>query len=473
MSQPQPQAAPSTSSTPPPNGSTAYVAFLAAVAAIGGLLFGFDSGVINGTVDSLREAFQSSSAGTGFAVASILLGCAAGALAAGYLADQFGRRPLMLLTAVVFVVSSIGTGAAGDLITFNAFRLLGGLAVGAASVVAPAYISEIAPPAIRGRLASLQQLAIVVGLFSAFLSNYTLSHIAGGSSEPLWFAQPAWRWMFWMEAVPSIAFLVGALLVVESPRYLVATGRDAEAERVFTRTGSDGPEMVREVKRSLEGERRGGVRDLFEPRARTALLVGVCLSAFQQLVGINVIFYYGEVLWQAAGFTEGAALQINVITGLTNIAATLLAMALIDRVGRKPLLLVGSLGMTLTLGALAAAFATAGLDEQGKVLLGPAATAVGLAAANLYIVAFGVSWGPVVWVMLGEMFPNRVRGSALAVAATAQWLANFLVSVTFPSLLAAAGLGGAYGVYATAALLSLLFTWWCVVETRGKRLEEM
>jgi len=449
---------------------------LAMVAAIGGFLFGFDSGVINGTVDSLRTTFGTTSVGTGLAVASILLGCAVGALAGGFLADHFGRKPVMLVTAVIFVVASVGTGWASDVWTFNVFRLLGGLAVGAASVVAPAYISEIAPPASRGRLTSLQQLAIVLGLFMSFLSNYLIARAAGGASEPFWFGEPAWRWMFWMEAVPSLVFLVGSLLIAESPRFLVIRGQYAEAERVFARTGADGPSMVREVEQSLAGSTRSRLADLFEPDSllpRRVVLVGIGLSVFQQLVGINVIFYYGELLWRAAGFTEGAALRINVITGLTNIAATLLAMALIDRIGRKPLLLVGSLGMTVTLAALAMAFVNPSLDEQGKVQLAPTAAVAGLIAANLYIVAFGVSWGPVVWVMLGEMFPNRIRGSALAVAAMAQWLANFLVTATFPALLEGVGLAGAYSAYAGAALLSLLFTWRLIPETRGKRLEEM
>jgi MFS transporter, SP family, sugar:H+ symporter len=460
-----------------PEGSRAYVISLAGVAAIGGFLFGYDSGVINGAVKALQEAFGTGTAGTGFAVASVLLGCAVGAFGAGYLADHFGRKPMMLVTAVLFLASAIGSGAAGGVIFFSVVRLLGGLAVGAASVLAPAYIAEIAPPAMRGRLGSLQQLGIVLGLFSSFLCNYLIAGAAGGASADFWLSLPAWRWMFWAESVPAVAFLIGSLLIPESPRYLVAQGKDEEAARVFSRTaGGDPMQLVREVKDSLTGAGRGRLSDLLMPgtyRLRAVIWVGVGLSMFQQFVGINVVFYYGEVLWRAAGASEDAALLMNVVTGLTNIIATLIAIALIDRLGRKPLLLAGSLGMVVTLGGLTAAF-TAGSIGTGKSLsLNQGAALVSLIAVNLYIVAFGVSWGPVVWVMLGEMFPNRFRGVALAVAASAQWLANFLVTVTFPSLLEATGLAGAYAVYAGAALLSLFFVRAFVPETKGKRLEEM
>jgi SP family sugar:H+ symporter-like MFS transporter len=461
---------------PPAAASSTYVIALCSVAAIGGFLFGFDSGVINGAVDALAAAFHTRAATTGFAVASVLLGCAVGAFGAGRFADIHGRRPTMLLNAVLFMCSAIAAGAAGSASFFSLSRIVGGLAIGGASVLSPMYISEVAPPQIRGRLASLQQLAIVLGLFGAFLSNDILARIAGGAGATLWLGLPAWRWMFWMEAVPAAAFLVGVLFIPESPRFLVVSGRLEDARQVFARVGGDAAALVRQVHESLVGEHRPRLSDLIVPgtgRVASVVWVGMGLAAFQQLVGINIIFYYGEVLWKAVGATEQWALRINLLTGFVNILATIPAILLIDRVGRKPLLLVGSAGMALTLGAMALAFATAGVGPDGKPVLTHAAAVAGLLAANLYIVAFGVSWGPVMWVLLGEMFPNRLRGAALAVSGATNWAANFAVTVTFLPLLNTLGLAGAYALYATAALLSLRFVWTAVRETKGKTLEQM
>ena len=457
-------------------GSSTYVIGLSSVAAIGGFLFGFDSGVINGAVDALAHAFGTRAATTGFAVASVLLGCAFGAFVAGTVADRYGRRPTMLLNAVLFLCSAVATGMADSAVFFIAARLVGGLAIGAASVLAPMYISEVAPSHMRGRLASLQQMAIVLGLFSAFLSNDILARVAGGAGATLWLGAPAWRWMFWMEAVPSIAFLVGVLIIPESPRFLVAHGRGNDARDIFARIGGDAETLVRQVEQSLRGEHRPRLADLFAGDTRRfapVVLVGVGLAAFQQLVGINIIFYYGEVLWKSVGATEQWALRINLLTGLVNILATIPAIALIDRAGRKPLLLAGSVGMALTLGAMAGVFATAGVGANGRPLLSHAAAVAGLAAANLYIVAFAMSWGPVMWVLLGEMFPNQMRGAALAVSGATNWVTNFAVTVTFLPLLNAIGLAGAYALYAVAAVVSIPFVWALIRETRGKTLEQM
>ena len=453
-----------------------YVVALSSVAAIGGFLFGFDSGVINGAVDALAHVFGTRAATTGFAVASVLLGCALGAFVAGTIADRHGRRPTMLATAVLFLVSAIATGLADSAAFFIASRLAGGLAIGAASVLAPMYISEVAPPHVRGRLASLQQMAIVLGLFGAFLSNDVLVRLAGGAGATFWLGAPAWRWMFWMEAVPSVAFLAGVLLIPESPRFLVAHGQRNDARRVFARIGGDAEALVRQVEQTLRGEHRPRLSDLFVRgmhRLAPVVWLGVGLAAFQQLVGINVIFYYGEVLWKSVGATEQWALRINLLTGLVNILATIPAIALIDRAGRKPLLLAGSAGMAVTLAVMAAVFATARIGADGRPLLGHGAAVIALAAANLYIVAFAMSWGPVMWVLLGEMFPNRMRGAALAVSGATNWVANFAVTVTFLPLLTAVGLAGAYALYALAALVSLPFVWALVRETRGKTLEQM
>ncbi len=457
--------------------SLAYVIVLCCVAAIGGFLFGFDSGVINGAVDALAKAFGTQSAGTGFAVASVLLGCAVGAFGAGRVADFIGRRPAMLFNAIVFLVSAVATGAASSAALFIAARVAGGIGIGAASVLAPMYIAEVAPAAVRGRLASLQQLAIVLGLFGAFLSNAILGYLAGGASSILWMGAPAWRWMFWMEAVPAAAFLIGTLLIPESPRYLIFRRKRERAREIFARIGFCDPErLVREVEQSLEGEHRPRLSDLIIPGTRRiapVLWVGMGLAAFQQFVGINIIFYYGEILWKAAGATEQWALRINLLTGLVNILATIPAIMLVDRIGRKPLLLWGSVGMAITLGAMAVVFGTAPMGPEAKPLLSQTAAVTGLVAANLYIVAFGVSWGPVMWVLLGEMFPNQMRGAALAISGSTNWVANFTVTVTFLPLMSAVGLAGAYGFYAVAAAISLPFVWAAVHETKGKTLEQM
>jgi SP family sugar:H+ symporter-like MFS transporter len=457
--------------------STLYVLFISAVAAIGGFLFGFDSGVINGTVGALEKSFEITGLGTGFSVASVLLGCAVGALLAGPLSDRYGRKPLMLITAVLFAISSIGSGASHEITEFIIFRLVGGLGIGGASVLVPAYIAEVAPASLRGRLATLQQLAIVVGLFAAFLSNFTIASISGGAERILWLDFQAWRWMFWVELIPSAVYLIGAITIPESPRYLVAKGDVDRAKEVFRRI-SPGTEtaQVNDVQRSLHGEAKPRLSDLLiagSKRIHPIVWIGIALSVFQQFVGINVVFYYGAELWEAAGYDESQALFINLIGGTTNIVSTFVAIALIDRIGRKPLLLIGSIGMTVTLGALTWIFSTAGLDAEGNLALSASNGTLALITANVYVFFFGMSWGPVVWVLLGEMFNNRIRGAALAVAASAQWLANFMVTMTFPALLTSIGLGGAYSIYASAAFISIFFVMRFVKETRGRRLEEM
>jgi MFS transporter, SP family, sugar:H+ symporter len=457
-----------------PRVPTARIVMVASVAALGGFLFGYDTAVINGAVGALQKAFGARAIAVGLSVSSALLGAAAGALLAGRLADRYGRVRTMLLTAGLFVASAAGSGAALTPWDFSAWRVLGGVAIGGASVIAPAYIAEIAPAHLRGRLGSLQQLAIVIGIFVALLGDYAIAAGAGSAASPLWFGMPAWRWMFWSAVPPAVLYGAGAWFIPESPRYLAAKGRDDEARRVLRGiVGGGAEEKLQDIKRTLSVERRARLGDV---RGRFGLLpvvwIGVALSVFQQLVGINVIFYYSSVLWQAVGFSERDALAITAITGVTNIVTTLVAIALIDRLGRKPLLIAGSIGMALMLGTMAVLFGTAGVDRAGNPVLEGAAGPAALIAANLYVFFFGASWGPVTWVLLGEMFNNRIRALALAIAAAAQWLANFTVSATFP-VLQRAGLGLAYGLYTASALASLVFVLLVVPETKGKELEEM
>jgi len=447
---------------------------IASVAALGGLLFGYDSAVINGAVASIQGHFGISNAALGFAVASALLGAAAGAMTAGRLADHIGRIAVMKIAAVLFLISAIGAGLATSVWMIVLFRIVGGVGVGVASVIAPAYIAETSPPHIRGRLGSLQQLAIVTGIFASLAVDYLLAHLAGGAAKELWLGLEAWRWMFLAMALPAVVYGVLAFTIPESPRYLVATHRIPEARKVLTMLlGEKNLEITLDrIQATLVGESRPSWRDLRKPGGGIfgIVWVGLGLSIFQQFVGINVIFYYSNVLWEAVGFDESQSFLITVITSIVNIATTLVAIALIDRVGRKPLLLVGSAGMAVTLTTMAVIFGTA---EQinGSPHLGGVTGPIALVAANLFVVAFGMSWGPVVWVLLGEMFPNRLRAAALGLAAAGQWTANWLITVTFPGLRDV--LGVAYGFYALCAVFSLVFVWAKVQETKGRHLEDM
>ncbi len=459
--------------------NTRFIILISCVATIGGFLFGFDSGVINGTVDGLQAAFDSDSVGTGFNVASMLLGCASGAFFAGWLADHYGRRNVLIVAAVFFIVSAWGSGIATGSLEFVIYRVLGGFAVGAASVMSPAYISEVSSARYRGRLATVQQIAIIGGLFAAFLSNYLLAKVAGGSVSPYWLGYEAWRWMFWMEIAPAALFLIALFFIPESPRYLVAKGRHERASTVLQRLYGDdeGRRKLLEIQASLAADHhRPRLSDLLNSttrKVRPIVWVGIGLATFQQLVGINVVFYYGAVLWQAVGFSENDALLINVLSGALSIGACLVTVLLIDRIGRKPLLWMGSAGMAVSLAAVVVAFASGSLDAAGKLQLSGAMGVLALVAANVYVVFFNISWGPVMWVMLGEMFPNQIRGSGLAVAGLFQWAANFLVTMTFPMLLAGIGLAATYGLYTLAAVISVFFVLGFVHETRGKELEQM
>lgn len=459
-----------------------FIMLISLVATIGGFLFGFDSGVINGTVDGLEKAFNSNSIGTGFNIASMLLGCAVGAFFAGRLADIYGRKTLLIVAAIFFIISAWGSGVSLSSNEFIFYRILGGLAVGAASVMAPAYISEVAPARYRGMLITIQQVAIISGLFIAFVSNYLLAKTAGVSTAVLWMDMEAWRWMFWIELAPAVIFLLALMFIPESPRFLVTNGKKEQASTVLSRLYGEaaGQEKFIEINQSLATDHhQPRFSDLIDQQAnngrgkvRKIVWVGIGLAVFQQLVGINVVFYYGAVLWQAVGFSESDALLINIISGGVSIAACIITMLYVDKIGRKPLLKWGSIGMALTLAIVAYAFYGADVDTNGNLILGSKGS-LALVAANAYVFCFNFSWGPVMWVMLGEMFPNQIRGSGLAVAGLAQWGANFAITMTFPILLASIGLAGAYGFYALSAAISVFFVVNYVHETKGTELEAM
>ncbi|MCV7400974.1 sugar porter family MFS transporter [Mycobacterium fragae] len=446
----------------------------ASVAAIGGLLFGYDVSVTNGAVKALQANFAIGNVLLGFAAASGLLGAAMGATLAGRIADRTGRLAMMKLAATLFFACGLGTGLAGSIWMFIAFHVVGGLGIGVASVIGPAYIAEISPPEIRGRLGSLQQLAIVLGIFSSLAVNWLPFHLAGGSRGELWLGMAAWRWTFLGETIPALVYGVLALTIPESPRYLIAAQRIPEARRVLSTVlgGRDVDLTMDRIAQSLRAEQPPSWRDLRRPTGglHGIVWVGLGVAVFQQLVGITVIFFYSDVLWEHVGFGEGSSFTIALITSVVNVIITLIAIALIDRVGRKPLLLAGSAGMAVMLSTLTVVFASAPMVD-GRPHLGGAAATIALIAANLFVVAFGISWGPILWVLLGEMFPNRIRAAAAGLAATAQWITNATVAVTFPALRHA--LGFAYGFYTLCAVLSFLFVWRWVRETKGVPLEDM
>jgi sugar porter (SP) family MFS transporter len=448
---------------------------LAVAGAVGGFLFGFDSAVVNGAVDAVQGQFDLSATLTGFAVASALLGCAVGAYLAGRLADWKGRIPAMIVGAVLFLASAVGCGLAFGVIDLIVWRLVGGLGIGIASVIAPAYIAEISPRQMRGRLASLQQLAITIGIFAALLSDTIFARSAGSASSEFWFGLEAWRWMFLAAAAPAVVYGLIAIALPESPRFLVLKGKDDEVRKIFARLWPDDDveRAIRDMRAAIEADAQGSQKGALSGSAlglKPIVWIGIILSVFQQFVGINVIFYYSTTLWRSVGFEESDSFTISVITSVTNIAVTFVAIALVDRIGRRPILLAGSAGMAVSLATMSLAFSQADIVDGAPSLPG-AWGPVALVAANVFVVSFGASWGPVVWVLLGEIFPTRIRARALGIAAAAQWISNFLITVSFPPL-ADFSLIFTYGMYAVFAALSFFFVMRFVPETNGMSLEE-
>lgn len=447
-------------------------------AALGGFLFGFDSSVINGATGALRDQFHMTDSILGLSVALSLIGAAAGAYFAGRMADAFGRVRCMIAAAILFLVSSIGSGAPFGIPDFVAWRVIGGIGVGMASIIAPIYIAETAPTHLRGRLGSMQQLAVVIGIFVALLSNYVIVLIAGSAGNEMFGRFKAWQVMFWVEAVPALLYGIAAFRLPESPRYLISRGKIEEAKAVFAKINSEKlDEQVAAVQKTFEHAHKSHFSDLLEKLAngkvRVAPVVwaGLGLAVLQQFVGINVIFYYGTMLWESVGFGESDAFLSSLINSGINMTMTVVAILLIDKIGRKSLLLIGSVGMAITLGALSLCFLFGGSDGN----LSDAAAKIALVAANLYVAFFAATWGPVMWVMFGEMFNNRIRGMALAICGLVQWFANFLVTWSFPILTGknGIGVGPTYLLYTFFAAISIVFVVKFIQETNGKRLEEM
>ena len=319
-----------------------YIILITLVATLGGFLFGFDSGVINGTVTGLEKAFEAKDLGSGFNVASMLIGCAVGAFFAGSLADKFGRRTMLIISGILFLISAWGSGVAGASLEFIVYRIIGGLAVGAASVMAPAYIAEIAPSKYRGSLATVQQIAIIFGLFCSFLSNYFLANISGSAENILYWEFETWRWMFWVELIPATLFLVSLFFIPESPRYLVAMEKTESAIKVLSKLygAETASSKMQEINSTIAKDHKPRLSDLYDNtigRVRPIVWVALGLATLQQFVGINVVFYYGAVLWQSVGFGESDALLINILSGALSLVAVILSLVLVDKIGRKPI----------------------------------------------------------------------------------------------------------------------------------------
>jgi len=437
-------------------------------------MFGYDISVTNRAVKALQANFHVGNAVLGFAAASALMGAAAGAVFAGRFADRMGRLAMMTLSATLFFICGLGAGLASSIWMFVIFHTVGGIGIGFGSVAAPAYIAEISPPRFRGRLGSLQQLAIVCGIFGSLALTWLPFHLAGGSSGRLWLGLAAWRWTYLGEVIPALVWFALIFTIPESPRYLVARQQISQARRVLsTLLGDrDVEPTINRITDTLEQEKPPSWRDLRKPTGGlySIVWVGLGLAIFQQFVGINVIFYYSDVLWEAVGFGEKSSFTIALVTTGVNVVITLVAIALIDRVGRRPLLLAGSAGMALMLATMTVVFTSASV-VNGRPDLDTASGVIALVAADVFVIAFAISWGPVLWVLLGEMFPNRIRSAALGLASGVQWMATWTITVTFPALRHALGL--AYGFYALCALLSLLFVWRWVRETNGMSLEDM
>ena len=448
---------------------------LALIAALGGLLYGYDSAVINGATNAIKTEFAPGDALLGLAVGSALISGGIGALLAGRISDKIGRVPMMKIAAVLFLICSIGCAIVPNIVVLVAFRIIGGFAAGVAAMVAPVYIAEIAPTDERGVLGAFQQLGIVVGIFISLLVNALLVHISGGASV---FMGPleTWQWMFLCMGIPSIVYFLLAMTIPESPRYLVAQHRDEQAAAILERISVDPTpisDQIGRIRYSIGIDHKPSFRDLVTPLGRLKPVVWVAIGfmILNQFTGINVIFYYSNTLWGAVGFTEKDSFTITAITSLINIAATIGGTFLVDRVGRRPMLLAGSIGMVVAQGGLAVLFGTAPMGN-GAPSLGAVTGPLALVFANAFVVAFGLTWGTVSWGMLAEMFPNSMRSAGMSVGTAVQYTSNFIVTVSFPVLLGI-NVGLVYGLFAFFALVSFFFVLKFVKETKGVALEDM
>ena len=461
----------SSSVAPTAGDGLAHVIFITAAAAMGGFLFGYDSSVINGATGAIQSKYGIGSAELAQVVAVALIGCAVGAATAGRIADRIGRIRVMQIAAVLFTVSAVGSALSFAVWDLALWRIIGGFGIGMASVIGPAYIAEVAPPAYRGRLASFQQAAIVIGIALSQLVNWGILNAAGGNDRGHLLGLEAWQVMLGVMVIPAVIYGLLSFVIPESPRFLISVGRIDRAKTVIAEVEpatTDLDARISEIQAGMDSEHKSTFKDLLGARFgfKPIVWVGIGLAAFQQLVGINVAFYYSNTLWQSVGIDPSSSFLYSFTTSIVNIIGTVVAMIMVDRIGRKALVLIGSCGMTVALGFEAWAFAS-----KSGATLPHAQGMVALIAAHVFVFFFAMSWGVVVWVMLGEMFPNRLRAAALGVGAAANWIANWAITASFPSL-ADWNLTTTYVIYTVFAALSIPFVLKCVKETKGTRLED-
>jgi len=442
-----------------------YLLLITFVSAMGGLLFGYDWVVIGGAKIFYEPFFglEGSAALRGWAMSSALVGCLVGALIAGLWSDRYGRKKMLLLAAVLFTVSAWGTGATDSFSWFIVWRIVGGLGIGIASNISPVYIAEVSPARVRGRFVSLNQLTLVLGILAAQIVNWLIGERFMPDPDTLspngveW----AWRWMFWAELVPAVAFFVLAFAIPESPRWLALKGRAEAARRVFARVGGEAyaEDELRQI--DATAAERADWRALFQPNVRRVLIIGMVLAVFQQWCGINVIFNYAHEIFSAAGYAVSDVLMNIVVTGVTNVIFTFVAIWAVDRWGRRALMFTGSVGLALIYAALGACYY---LGVTGLPML---------ALVVLAIACYAMSLAPVVWVVLSEIFPNRIRGAAMAVATFFLWAASFALTYTFPLLNERLGASGTFWIYGGICLAGFLFIRSQLPETKGKSLEDI
>ncbi len=433
-----------------------YLILVCLVGSTGGFLFGFDTSVISGVIEyiSSPHVFNLEGFNKGWTVSCIIIGCMIGCVLAGPLSSRFGRKKTLIFTALVFLVSSLGCAGSNQLSVFVTFRIIAGIAVGAASMLAPIYIAELSPPEHRGKLVSFNLFAIFLGQSSAFYSNYFLRGVGGDDN---------WRWMLAVMAVPSLLLFVFLLFVPESPRWLIEKNQNEPALNILTRI--NGTEVAnrefKEIGESVRNEARGKIVECFQGEMSWLLLVGILLAVFQQVTGINVVMYYAPAIFKSAGFGNDSALFQTALMGMVNLTFAVVSMFFVDKMGRKPLMVIGSIGMSIAMTLLALTFISG--HTQGYFVL---------ICIMGYLAAFGFSLGPVVWVLIAEIFPNRVRSYAVAIATFMLWGANFIVSLTFPYLLNNLK-GYSFVIYGSMCLLCLIFVWKYLQETKGKTLEQI
>jgi SP family arabinose:H+ symporter-like MFS transporter len=436
-----------------------YIYKITIVAAVGGLLFGYDTAVVAGAIGFIQKKFELSAAMMGWIASCALVGCIVGAMSSGYLSDKLGRKKVLILSAILFAVSSIGTAIPQSLSMFVVFRIIGGLGIGIASMISPMYITECAPAAIRGRLVSINQFGIVTGILLIYFVNAGIA----GLYDEAWNINTGWRWMFGSGIFPSIIFFFLLLFVPESPRWLAQVGRTDEAERILAKINGSvkAKEELFEIEEAIKTE-TSSFAELFKPGLRTALIIGIILSIFSQVTGINAIMYYAPEIFKSTGDGSDSALLQTVLVGVINVLFTIVAIKYADKAGRKGLLMAGSAGMAICLAIVGGAFYMDAV--KGYLVLG---------AILAYIACFALSLGPLTFVVIAEIFPNRVRGRAMSICLFFLWTAVFFVSQFFPILLESIGSAYTFWIFMTMSVIAFVFVWKVVPETKGKTLEEI